>query len=417
MTLYSLLTEKFLKEVFISIYKKKNADKRLASKGCDGVSLEDFFKESSHLENLFKSLNTNAYKTSYLLAHKHEKQKKGKYRLIGVATVPDRVVQKAILRIICKSVLPHIQTGVSYCGTTLKLMEAPLIEEDDYDTNNTRRAFSSVINHIKAGNFYPFKSDIRKFYDTIPKRRLDNKVTRIFKTSLIDESLNWIIKDIIFFKLSNLQEIKSDPDCADIVPLKYYGIPQGSPLSQLFANIYLIEFDKEMHKEFGDRFLRYIDDFIVFCSSPYEQNKAKELSVKILKRLGLLLDESKNYQEDIRVEDCIFLGIKISRKGLFAKESPDELAKWTMNVLNFKNKSYYSKSKTLSDEEKVKRMNDKIQGKARYLRYYHTSQNYFQINAILQRYIKKDIRYKKIALINFKILEPMVKHKEWNSYF
>ena len=55
------------------------------------------------------------------------------------------------------------------------------------------------------------------------------------------------------------------------------GIPQGSPISALLSNIYLIDFDKQVfEKSIADGFIykRYCDDIIVICDSA----KAKELA-------------------------------------------------------------------------------------------------------------------------------------------
>ena len=44
------------------------------------------------------------------------------------------------------------------------------------------------------------------------------------------------------------------------------GVPQGSPLSPLLSNIVLHELDKEMEKR-GLRYVRYADDFSIYCKS------------------------------------------------------------------------------------------------------------------------------------------------------
>jgi hypothetical protein len=49
---------------------------------------------------------------------------------------------------------------------------------------------------------------------------------------------------------------------------KDYGIPQGSPLSAIFSNIYMAYFDLDCAKEFrsrGDFYRRYSDDIIIIC--------------------------------------------------------------------------------------------------------------------------------------------------------
>jgi RNA-directed DNA polymerase len=62
---------------------------------------------------------------------------------------------------------------------------------------------------------------------------------------------------------------------------RYNGIPQGSALSALLSNVYLIEFDKLLcakSQEEGFLYRRYCDDIIVVCNT----SKAKELQCYIV---------------------------------------------------------------------------------------------------------------------------------------
>ena len=47
------------------------------------------------------------------------------------------------------------------------------------------------------------------------------------------------------------------------------GVPQGSPLSPLLSNVMLHELDMEMTRR-GLRFVRYADDFSIYCKSEKE---------------------------------------------------------------------------------------------------------------------------------------------------
>lgn len=52
------------------------------------------------------------------------------------------------------------------------------------------------------------------------------------------------------------------------IVLKDYGIPQGSPISSVLANLYMLDFDKKINDyvaEFGGIYRRYSDDMIVIC--------------------------------------------------------------------------------------------------------------------------------------------------------
>jgi hypothetical protein len=51
------------------------------------------------------------------------------------------------------------------------------------------------------------------------------------------------------------------------------GVPQGSPISPLLSNIILHELDTEMER-LGLRFVRYADDFSIYCKTKTEAQKA-----------------------------------------------------------------------------------------------------------------------------------------------
>jgi Reverse transcriptase (RNA-dependent DNA polymerase) len=63
-------------------------------------------------------------------------------------------------------------------------------------------------------------------------------------------------------KIAGAGAQKSIIKCHD----KEFGIPQGSPISDLLANLYLIDFDREMHAEarrLGGHYSRYSDDILI----------------------------------------------------------------------------------------------------------------------------------------------------------
>ncbi|MBI5678297.1 MAG: hypothetical protein HZC52_07375 [Planctomycetes bacterium] len=55
------------------------------------------------------------------------------------------------------------------------------------------------------------------------------------------------------------------------------GIPQGSPISPVLANIFLDELDEAMLGK-GYKYVRYADDFVILCKDP-EQAKQDESDV------------------------------------------------------------------------------------------------------------------------------------------
>jgi hypothetical protein len=62
------------------------------------------------------------------------------------------------------------------------------------------------------------------------------------------------------------------------------GVPQGSPISPLLSNIMLHELDKEMER-LGLNFVRYADDFSIYCKTKAEAAKANRLVIAFLRGL------------------------------------------------------------------------------------------------------------------------------------
>jgi hypothetical protein len=64
------------------------------------------------------------------------------------------------------------------------------------------------------------------------------------------------------------------------------GIPQGTPISALLANVYLLDFDKKVYEkivlEYKGIYRRYSDDIIVACPIEYE----KEINELLLSEIG-----------------------------------------------------------------------------------------------------------------------------------
>ncbi len=83
------------------------------------------------------------------------------------------------------------------------------------------------------------------------------------------------------------------------------GIPQGSPLSPVMANIVLLPFDAKMVALPGT-YVRYADDMMVLCGSEGEAAGALTLAGTGLAGLGLRLNEGKTAIQPLH--DAAFLG-------------------------------------------------------------------------------------------------------------
>jgi RNA-directed DNA polymerase len=72
------------------------------------------------------------------------------------------------------------------------------------------------------------------------------------------------------------------------------GIPQGSPISPLLANIVLHELDAEMEKR-NLRFVRYADDFSIYCKTKAEARKTgNDIYIFLRDKLKLPINKAKS---------------------------------------------------------------------------------------------------------------------------
>lgn len=138
---------------------------------------------------------------------------------------------------------------------------------DNLNHQNLKRRLEVILNSKIDNNLYKaFKSltrfkyiDIRDLYDYYTYRN-KKRSEKYYMRKL--EQLMTVEEFRIFIKSRNtvtgekyLKENKDD-----------FGIVQGSPMSGLLANIYMIDFDKEMHEfaiKNNGKYLRYSDDFML----------------------------------------------------------------------------------------------------------------------------------------------------------
>jgi hypothetical protein len=179
-----------------------------------------------------------------------KKNKKDK-RPVVMAPIPNRIVQRAILDIV--QTIPAIKQKLSSGRNFGGIAEAGVPKA-------IREAY---IASRRNGLF--IRTDIKSFFDKIPREKAISKVTR--ETG--DVAFNEIVKMATTTELDNLVALGRD---GELFPLEEIGVAQGSALSPLLCNLLLEEFDEQMNER-QIVCIRYIDDFILFAP-----NRAKALA-------------------------------------------------------------------------------------------------------------------------------------------
>jgi len=291
----------------------KSLQKRPQSLGFDNVTIQDFKNDlSTNIDNLSDSLKAKNYEPIKLLPHLLNKPEGG-YRLLRIPAVKDRVVQKALVNLISEpldKVYEINNNGVSFAYVKNGSVEKAAIQIRDY---------------WLEGYKYVYKADIKKFFDNINKQILMEKIVRALPR---EKDMHTLIHTFLNNDVENIKQIVDKaPHLFSPNPL--IGIAQGSPLSPLFANVYLAEFDQRV-KNAGFKMVRYADDLVILAKSVEAAESAHNFVKEELKELGLKVHELKvkgqlpavgqskpKYSEVTRYQDLQFLGLTFKSAKIF----------------------------------------------------------------------------------------------------
>ena len=208
------------------------------------------------------------YRFGDLVAHPVPKPDGKKEGIICVPTVRDRLVQRVIGA--------HLSIRVQRIGA---------LNEASFGFIKGRGAPQARDRAIALRRMHPwaYKSDISAFFDRIPRDELFDTVKRSVRTP----SLNDLLRRAIDCEIDTRDPaIWRKVNAAGIV--NGLGVRQGMPLSPLFANILLKEFDRVFLSR-GHSLVRYAHDFIVFADNERECLAADKLAISVLANIGLEL--------------------------------------------------------------------------------------------------------------------------------
>jgi RNA-directed DNA polymerase len=105
------------------------------------------------------------------------------------------------------------------------------------------------------------------------------------------------------------------------------GIPQGSPISAVLANLYMLAGDESLHEqlgEFGASYRRYSDDILVVCPPGYAR-QAEATVISAVEGVKLTVQESKTIRVAFRSTAGRQTGLGLSTEGQVLDKSPVSL--------------------------------------------------------------------------------------------
>lgn len=199
-----------------------------------------------HRDLISKKYKHGAYSSFYIYDPK--------LRHIHKATVRDRVLHHAIFKILNPIFEPTFISHSFSCRIGKGTHKG--VEVLDRMLRKVSRKYSRTA--------YALKCDVRKFFDSVDHTILIQLLRRKIK----DANTLWLMEEIIESFTGK---------SSDLFTRK--GLPIGNLTSQLFANVYMNEFDQFMKKELKiENYVRYTDDFIAVSES---EDFLKELILKI----------------------------------------------------------------------------------------------------------------------------------------
>jgi group II intron reverse transcriptase/maturase len=230
--------------------------------GVDGVTIEDFTSGLPYeLSRLHGELADGRYRPLPLLQILVDKGN-GEARALCIPTVRDRVAQAAAL----EQIEPILEPQFEECSFAFR------------KGRSVRQAVHRIKELYEQGYRWVVDADIDAFFDSIDHDLLLAKVDHFIH----DESLRWLLR---LWVRAEVWDGKA------VTPLER-GIPQGSVVSPILANLFLDDLDEELHRR-GLKLVRYADDFIILSKERVQAEAALEITAKILDLLRLDLDEEK----------------------------------------------------------------------------------------------------------------------------
>ena len=188
----------------------------------------------------------------------------GKKRLLGIPTVIDRMLQQAVSR----EIMPQFEY---------------MFSENSYGFRPQRNAQQAVLKsleYINSGYQHIVDIDLKGFFDEVDHCLLLNLLYRKVKCPVTMQLIRRWLRAPIWVNGRLIKRRK--------------GVPQGSPLSPLLSNIMLHELDMEMERQ-GLRFVRYADDFSIYCKTRSEARKTgNNIYLFLRDRLKLPINREKS---------------------------------------------------------------------------------------------------------------------------
>jgi CRISP-associated protein Cas1 len=249
--------------------------------GVDGETIEHFQHHAdTYIPQLIKAIKENRY-TPLPLRQIFIPKKDNSWRTLGIPTVRDRLAQQALLNILHPALEPHFApSSFAYRPGRSHLM-----------------AVRQIAKWRDQGYHWVLDADLVAYFDNVQHDRLLAEVQeRLPQPEFLRLIEMWLKAGIL---------------TKEGVKIPVQGIPIGSGISPILANVYLDDFD-ELLATTEYQLVRYADDFTILARQEQQIHTAYELVVNILTKIGLQINPTKtqiaNFDRGFRFLGHTFVG-------------------------------------------------------------------------------------------------------------
>jgi RNA-directed DNA polymerase len=357
--------------------------------GVDGVTFEQIESagRDAFLMELAEDLCARTYRSAPLRRREIPKEG-GKVRAISIPTIRDRVTQSAV-----------------------RLVLEPIFEADFSDSSygarpgrSAHQALEGVSKGLLRRRHHVVDVDLSRFFDTLRHDRILAKVAR----RVCDDEVLALLKQFL-------------------VRTGERGIPQGSPLSPLLANLALNDLDHALDRgEALLTYVRYLDDMVVLApDSPRGRawaDRALERIRQEAESVGVSLNMDKTRTVTMTDHDAMFafLGFEFrwmkshKTSAMYPHKSPR--SKKVTQVLRAV-REVLRTGRALPVRDAVQRVNEIVRGWVNYFRVGNASRAFAKVRYFVELKVRRfAMRQRKRSGFGWKRWNHEVVYGTWGLF-